>query len=56
MERVTHAHSHNLSSGPSPLGPLPARIVIGLLAAIGLAVIVGAGWLWPSRSAPWPDQ
>jgi len=46
---VTHSHSHNLSSGPSGLGPLPARIVVGLLAAIGLAVIVGAVWLWPSR-------
>ncbi len=49
MDRVTHSHSHNLSSGPSGLGPLPARIVVGLLAAIGLAVIVGAVWLWPSR-------
>ncbi|MEB3984323.1 YibE/F family protein [Mycobacterium sp. 663a-19] len=56
---MTHAHSHNLSSGPSPLGPLPARIVVGLLAAFGLAVLVGAVWLWPSRQhvdIPMPFQ
>ncbi|BAX90704.1 YibE/F family protein [Mycobacterium shigaense] len=46
---MTHAHSHNLSSGPSPLGPLPAKIVVGLLVAIGVAVIAGAALLWPSR-------
>jgi uncharacterized membrane protein len=46
---VTHSHhSHSLSSGPSPLGPLPAKIVVGLLAAIGVAVLIGAVWLWPS--------
>ncbi len=44
----THSHSHSLA-GPSPLGPLAARIVVGLLVAIGLAVIVGAGVLWPSH-------
>ncbi|OMC47477.1 YibE/F family protein [Mycobacterium sp. IS-1264] len=56
---MTHSHSHNLSSGPTPLGPLPARIVVGLLAAIGLAVIVGAVLLWPSRqhvAIPMPFQ
>ena len=42
VERVTHSHSHNLSSGPSSLGPLPAKIVVGLLVAIGVAVIAGA--------------
>jgi uncharacterized membrane protein len=45
---VTHAHSHSLS-GPSPLGPLAAKVVTGLLAGIGLAVIAGAVWLWPSQ-------
>jgi uncharacterized membrane protein len=45
---VTHSHSHSLS-GPSPLGPLAAKVVIGLLVAIGLAVIAAAVWLWPSR-------
>ncbi|MGE2817814.1 YibE/F family protein [Mycobacterium heidelbergense] len=56
---MTHAHSHTLSSGPPSLGPLPARIVVGLLAAIGLAVIVGAVLLWPSRqhvAIPMPFQ
>lgn len=49
MERVTHSHSHGLPPGPSPLRPLPARIVVGLLVAIGLAVLAGAIVLWPSR-------
>jgi uncharacterized membrane protein len=56
---VTHSHSHNLSSGPSPLGPLPAKIVVGLLTAIGVAVIAGAVWLWPSQQhvdIPMPFQ
>ncbi|OMC14737.1 YibE/F family protein [Mycobacterium sp. SP-6446] len=56
---MTHSHSHTLSSGPTPLGPLPARIVVGLLAAIGLAVIAGAVLLWPSRqhvAIPMPFQ
>lgn len=44
----SHSHSHSLS-GPSPLGPLAARIVVGLLVAIGVVVIVGAALLWPSR-------
>ncbi len=44
----SHGHSHSLD-GPSPLGPLAARIVIGLLAAIGVATVVGAVWLWPSQ-------
>ena len=37
-------------AGPAPLGPLAARIVVGLLAAIGLAVVVGAVLLWPSQA------
>ena len=56
---MTHSHSHNLSSGPSPLGPLPAKIVVGLLTAIGVAVIAGAVWLWPSKQhvdIPMPFQ
>ena len=44
----SHAHSHNLR-GPSPLGPLAAKIVVGLLVAIGVAVIAGAALLWPSQ-------
>jgi uncharacterized membrane protein len=56
---VTHSHSHSLSSGPSGLGPLPARIVVGLLVGIGVAVIAGAVLLWPSRQhvdIPMPFQ
>jgi len=56
---VAHSHSHSLSSGPSPLNPVPARIVVGLLIAIGVAVIAGAVWLWPSRQhvdIPMPFQ
>jgi uncharacterized membrane protein len=48
-----------LSSGPSPLNPLPARVVVGLLVAIGVAVIAGAALLWPSRQhvdIPMPFQ
>ena len=56
---MAHSHSHNLSSGPSPWDPLPAKIVVGLLVAIGVAVIAGAVWLWPSRQhvdIPMPFQ
>jgi uncharacterized membrane protein len=35
--------------GPAPLGPLAARIVVGLLIAIGVSVLAGAAWLWPSH-------
>ncbi|PRC57536.1 YibE/F family protein, partial [Mycobacterium sp. ITM-2017-0098] len=45
--RVAHSHSHSMS-GPSPLGPLAAKIVVGLLVAIGVAVLIGAALLWPS--------
>jgi uncharacterized membrane protein len=44
----SHAHSHTLS-GPAPLGPLAAKIVVGLLIAIGIAVLAGAALLWPSE-------
>lgn len=43
-----HSHSHS-SSGPAPLGPLAARIVVGLLIVIGVAVVAGAVVLWPSQ-------
>jgi uncharacterized membrane protein len=46
---VTHSHSHALPSGAAPLSPLAARIVVGLLATIGIAVIAGAVLLWPSH-------
>jgi len=45
----SHSHSHGPAAGPAPLGPLAARIVVGSLVAIGIAVLVGAVVLWPSR-------
>ncbi len=46
--RVAHSHSHAHSlSGPSPLGPLAAKVVVGLLVVIGVAVMIGAALLWP---------
>ncbi|SON60320.1 hypothetical protein MSIMFI_01814 [Mycobacterium simulans] len=56
---MTHSHSHSLSSERSWLAPLPAKIVVGLLAVIGGTVIAGAAWLWPSRQhveIPMPFQ
>jgi uncharacterized membrane protein len=44
---VTHSHSH---TGPAPLSPLAARIVVVALAVIGLATVIGAVLLWPSGS------
>jgi uncharacterized membrane protein len=44
---VAHSHSHSLS-GPSPLGPLAAKIVVAILAACAVAVAIGAVVLWPS--------
>lgn len=57
---MTHSHTHSHSlSGPAPVEALPARIVVGLLVAIGLAVLAGAVALWPSREhvdIPMPFQ
>jgi hypothetical protein len=39
----THTHT------AAPLGPLAAKIVVGLSVAIGIAVIAAAAVLWPSR-------
>ncbi len=46
----SHAHPHAHAHLPAPLGPIAARIVVAALAAIGLAMIVGAVLLWPSGS------
>jgi uncharacterized membrane protein len=58
--RVTHSHSHSHTPrGPSPLGPLAAKVVVGLLVAIGVAVVAGAALLWPSQekvNIPLPFQ
>ncbi|MET0456045.1 MAG: YibE/F family protein [Mycobacterium sp.] len=56
---MAHTHSHSSSSGPAPLGPVAAKIVVGLLVAIGVAVIVGMAVLWPSHQSvdiPLPFQ
>lgn len=45
----SHAHSHALPGGPAPLGPLAARVVVGLLGVIGIAVVVGTVVLWPNE-------
>lgn len=61
---MTHSHSHGLPSGPAPVDRLPARIVVGLLIAIGVAVaaavetpteMVGAGGLDMTQAA-WAAQ
>ena len=55
----SHGHGHGHSNAPAPLGPVAARIVIGLLVAIGIAVIAGAVALWPSQQSievPLPFQ
>ncbi|MGE0216745.1 YibE/F family protein [Mycolicibacterium sp.] len=44
---MAHSHSHSLG-GPSPLGPLAAKIVVAALVACGVAVLIGAALLWPS--------
>jgi uncharacterized membrane protein len=57
---MTHSHSRPTGTNfETPLGPLAARIVVGLLAAFGVAVIVGAVSLWPSQQkveVPLPFQ
>ncbi|ART72706.1 YibE/F family protein [Mycobacterium dioxanotrophicus] len=55
----SHSHSHSLSGGPAPLGPLAAKVVVGLLIAIGIAVLAGLALLWPSQqkvAIPLPFQ
>ncbi|QBJ95973.1 YibE/F family protein [Rhodococcus sp. ABRD24] len=43
-------HGHGHFSGPTPVGPIAARVVVGLLVAIAIAVLAGAAFLWPSRA------
>ena len=45
----SHAHSHTLPEDPGPVSPLAARVVVGLLGVIGIAVIVGTVVLWPNE-------
>ncbi|QHE71088.1 YibE/F family membrane protein [Rhodococcus sp. WAY2] len=44
-----HGHGHGHSGGPVPVGPVAAKVVIGLLVVIGIAVLIGAIALWPSK-------
>lgn len=43
-----HHHHHHDHSGPIAIGDTAARVVVGLLVAIGVLVLAGAVWLWPS--------
>ncbi|OBH94725.1 YibE/F family protein [Mycobacterium scrofulaceum] len=55
---MTHSHSHSPPAA-APVESLPARIVVGLLVAIGVAVLGGAIAVWPSRQhvdIPMPFQ
>lgn len=54
-----HGHSHSHGHGPIPIGPVAARVVIGLLTVIGIASLVGLVVLWPDRvsvDVPTPFQ
>ncbi|MBM4539027.1 YibE/F family protein, partial [Rhodococcus hoagii] len=44
-----HGHGHGHFDGPAPVGPTAARVVVGLLAAIAIAVVAGAVLLWPNK-------
>ncbi|MEU1958792.1 YibE/F family protein [Nocardia sp. NPDC019255] len=44
-----HHHHHHDHSGPIAIGATAARVVVGLLTAIGIVVVIGAIVLWPSK-------
>lgn len=44
-----HHHHHHDHSGPIAIGATAARVVVGLLAAIGVLVVIGTIVLWPSE-------
>ena len=49
---MAHSHSHfhaTVSGSATPLGRIAVRVVVGLLAAFGVAVVAGAVMLWPSQ-------
>ncbi|KAA0018928.1 YibE/F family protein [Antrihabitans cavernicola] len=46
---VGHGHGHGHSDTPLAIGAAAKWVVIGLLATIGLVVIVSAAVLWPSK-------
>jgi uncharacterized membrane protein len=46
---VSGHHHHHDHSGPIAIGATAARVVVGLLTGIGILVVIGAVWLWPSH-------
>ncbi|MET8774061.1 YibE/F family protein [Nocardia sp. NPDC004654] len=44
-----HHHHHHDHSGPIAIGDTAARVVVGLLAVIGVITVIATIWLWPSR-------
>ncbi|MBB5914090.1 putative membrane protein [Nocardia transvalensis] len=44
-----HHHHHHDHSGPIAIGATAARVVVGLLTGIGVLVLIGTVWLWPSN-------
>ncbi|WP_373282253.1 YibE/F family protein, partial [Nocardia cerradoensis] len=44
-----HHHHHHDHSGPLAIGATAARVVVGVLTAIGVIVVIAMIWLWPSR-------
>lgn len=49
VEPMSPNHGHGHFEGPAPVGPVAAKVVVGLLVAIGLAVLAAAIALWPSK-------
>ncbi len=44
-----HHHHHHDHSGPIAIGATAAKVVVGLLAVIGVAVLIATALLWPSK-------
>ncbi|MFF2085370.1 YibE/F family protein [Nocardia sp. NPDC058176] len=44
-----HHHHHHDHSGPIAIGDTAARVVVGLLAVIGVVVLIATVMLWPSE-------
>lgn len=44
-----HHHHHHDHSGPIAIGDTAAKVVVGLLTGIGVLVLIGLFWLWPSH-------
>ncbi|MFF0546798.1 YibE/F family protein [Nocardia thailandica] len=44
-----HHHHHHDHSGPIAIGDTAARVVVGLLAVIGVIVLIATVVLWPSK-------